>query len=138
MIIKPFSAVGIALTGLLLSRSILADQVAGAVHILVDGGGNTLSALVAGAIGKSDATAAANTDGAGHIDVYAAGVGGTLTPSGGYLDNVTQDATRGTATGSLQAGAVVDFDATAATFSFDPDSNFTGNIVTDSSTTVHP
>lgn len=135
---KPFTAAGISLASLLLSQSILADEVAGAVHILVDGGGNTLSALVAGAIGKSQATAAANTDGSGHIDVYAVGVGGTITPSGGYLDNATQDASRATPGAGLPPGAVVEFDATAATFSFDPDSNFTGSIVTDSATTVHP
>ena len=138
MAYKSFTVLGTTVIALFFSQEIFADKVAAAIHILVDGDGNTLSALVAGAIGKNDATAAANTDGSGQIDVFAAGVGGTITPDGNFLGNISQDASRNTSSSNLPAGVVVDFDAITTTFSFDPDTNFTGNIVTDSKTTVHP
>ncbi len=138
MSIKLVSLAGIALGAALVTQPVFADRFAGAVHILVDGGGNTLSALVAGAIGASAATAKANTDNAGQVDVYAVGTGGTISTSGGYLASVTQDSSRGTLNSTQQAGTVINFDATAATYSFDPDSKYTSRLTTDAKTTTYP
>ena len=135
---KQFYFAGLALLGAVASQAANAETIAAAVHILLDGDGNTRSAVVAGAIGEGGATATTVTDGTGNIDVFAIGRGVTSNTGVDYLQNVTQDPARTMPGGALPPGSVVDFDATTATYSSDPATNLTADVVTDSATTTEP